>query len=277
MPYALGAGHARHENRLRFRRLRAAARQGAGAGSAGTRCNATSRARRGKGETVGAGLALFVEKSGLGPFDTVRVEAKADGAIEVVTGVASIGQGVETAMAQICADALGVDYNVINVIHGQTDRIERGMGAFASRVTVMCGEATRLAATKLRARALQAAAELMQASPDRLDIVDGVIRGPGPSMTLGELAGLVPGGLRAEDTFESRAHGLPLRRAYRGRAHRCRYRRGHGRALLRRLRRRPGGQSDAGARARSPAASRRAWAARCWKSSVTTRTASRSQ
>ena len=161
-------------------------------------------ARRGKGEKVGAGLALFVEKSGLGPFDTVGVEAMPDGTVEVVTGVASIGQGVETAMAQICADALGVDYNAINVIHGQTDRIDKGMGAFASRVTVMCGEATRLAATKLRARALQAAAELMQASPDRLDLVDGVIRGPGPSMMLGELAGLVPGGLRAEDTFESK-------------------------------------------------------------------------
>ena len=56
-------------------------------------------------------------------------------------------------MAQICADALGVDYSRISVIHGQTDRIDKGMGAFASRVTVMCGEATRLAAVKVaRAR-----------------------------------------------------------------------------------------------------------------------------
>ena len=46
-------------------------------------------------------------------------------------------------MAQICADALGVDYAEIRVIHGQTDRIDYGMGAFASRVTVMTGEATR--------------------------------------------------------------------------------------------------------------------------------------
>ncbi len=163
-------------------------------------------ARRMNGELVGAGVAMFVEKSGLGPFDTVRVEVKPDGGVEVITGVASIGQGVETVIAQICADALGVDYSTIRVIHGQTDRIARGMGAFASRVTVMCGEATRLAATKLRAQALRAAAELMQTGADALDIVNGEIvraSGPGPSMPLAELARAFPGGLSAEDTFES--------------------------------------------------------------------------
>jgi CO/xanthine dehydrogenase Mo-binding subunit len=163
-------------------------------------------ARRKNGEMVGAGVAMFVEKSGLGPFDTVRVEVKPDGGVEVITGVASIGQGVETVIAQICADALGVDYGIIRVVHGQTDRIARGMGAFASRVTVMCGEATRLAATKLRAQALRAAAELMQTSADALDIVNGEIvraSGPGPSMPLAELARALPGGLSAEDTFES--------------------------------------------------------------------------
>ena len=70
----------------------------------------------------------------------------------------------------------------------------------------MCGEATRLAATKLRAQALQAAAELMQASAETLDIVDGeIVRagGLGPSMPLGELARTLPAGLQAEDTFES--------------------------------------------------------------------------
>ena len=164
------------------------------------------RARRMNGEMVGAGVAMFVEKSGLGPFDTVRVEVKPDGGVDVITGVASIGQGVETVIAQICADALGVDYNIIRVIHGQTDRIARGMGAFASRVTVMCGEATRLAATKLRAQALRAAAEMMQTGADALDIVNGEIvraSGPGPSMPLAELARTLPDGLSAEDTFES--------------------------------------------------------------------------
>ena len=131
--------------------------------------------RRRAGEKVGAGVAMFVEKSGLGPFDTVRVEIIPGGTIEVITGVASLGQGVETVVAQICADALGVNYSDIKVIHGQTDRIDKGMGAFASRVTVMCGEATRLAATKLRAEVLELAAELMQSKADLLDIVDGQI------------------------------------------------------------------------------------------------------
>ena len=99
--------------------------------------------RRATGELVGAGVALFVEKSGLGPFDQVKVAIDTDGLVEVVTGAASVGQGMETAIAQICADALGVDYSSVRVTHGRTDRIERGMGAFASRVTVMTGEATR--------------------------------------------------------------------------------------------------------------------------------------
>ena len=165
------------------------------------------RQRRQNGEKVGAGVAMFVEKSGLGPFDTVRVEVTPAGTIEVITGVASIGQGVETVIAQICADALGVDYADIRVIHGQTDRIDKGMGAFASRVTVMCGEATRLAATKLRDKALTAAAELMQTSASALDIVDGKIvrtgAASGPSMALAALARALPDGLSVEDTFES--------------------------------------------------------------------------
>jgi len=166
----------------------------------------TLRERRANGEKVGAGLAMFVEKSGLGPFDTVRIEISQTGAVEVITGVASLGQGVETVIAQICADTLGVDYSTIRVTHGQTNRIARGMGAFASRVTVMCGEATRLAATKLRTRVLQAAAELMQTRADALDIVNGeVVRAdaPGPSMPLAEFARMLPDALSAEDTFES--------------------------------------------------------------------------
>ena len=162
--------------------------------------------RRTAGEKVGAGFAMFVEKSGLGPFDKVRVEVSRGGTIEVITGVASIGQGVETAMAQVCAETLGVDYTRINVVHGQTNRIDKGMGAFASRVTVMCGEATRMASVKLRDAMLGAAAELMQTSPDRLDIVgDEIVRtgGPGATMKLAELAAARPEAMTAEAEFKS--------------------------------------------------------------------------
>ncbi len=165
-------------------------------------------ARRAAGEKVGIGLAMFVEKSGLGPFDGVHVKVEPSGTIELVTGAASVGQGVETVMAQICADTLGVHYTNVRVIHGQTDRIEKGFGAFASRVTVMTGEATRLAAVSLRAKALAAAAELMQTPVDALDIVDGeVVRTggkAGPSMSLADLARTLTnsGGLAAEGRFE---------------------------------------------------------------------------
>ena len=155
--------------------------------------------RRRKGERIGVGLAMFVEKSGVGPFDTVRIEIKKEG-IEIITGNASVGQGIETIIAQICAEVLGVAYNTIKVVHGQTDKISRGMGTFGSRVTVMCGEATRLAALKLRAEGLRAAAELMQTSSDKLDIINGVIHSNdgGASVRLDQLIGL-----NAEATFES--------------------------------------------------------------------------
>jgi carbon-monoxide dehydrogenase large subunit len=161
--------------------------------------------RRAAGEKAGCGFAMFVEKSGLGPFDKVRIEVAPSGGIELVTGVASIGQGVETALAQIAAETLGVDYTAIKVTHGQTDRIDKGLGAFASRVTVMCGEATRMAAVKLRGEVLGAAAELMQTSAGALDIVDGEIvrrHTPGPSMPLAALAA-AKDGLTAEAEFKS--------------------------------------------------------------------------
>src|SRR5262249_28066344 len=136
--------------------------------------------------------AMFVEKSGLGPFDGVRVSVDISGEVEVVTSAASIGQGVETVLAQICADALGVDYRRVRVLHGRTDRIAFGVGAFASRVTVMTGEATRRAAADVRAKAIELAAELLQQPPDALDVVDGkVVRNgapSGPSITLGDVA-----------------------------------------------------------------------------------------
>lgn len=149
--------------------------------------------RKASGEAVGAGVAFFVEKSGLGPVDGVRVTVDATGTIEVITGAASVGQGVETVLAQICADALGVDYQRVRVVHGRTDRIEFGFGAHAARVTVMTGSATRIAALKVRAKAIEiAASDLMEATPDALDIVDGRIvrknRPDGPSVTLAQVA-----------------------------------------------------------------------------------------
>ena len=88
------------------------------------------------------------------------------GYVEVVTGGASVGQGFETAMAQICAETLGVDYRRVRVVHGQTDRIRFGIGAHASRATVMTGGAVHVAAAQVRQKALSLAAELLQAPAD---------------------------------------------------------------------------------------------------------------
>src|SRR6476646_7978529 len=148
--------------------------------------------RRAAGEAVGAGFAMFIEKSGLGPADGVRIEVDTSGAVELITGGASLGQGFETVMAQVCAEGLGVDYKRVRVTHGQTDRIAYGIGAHASRATVMTASATHNGALKLRAKAIDAAAALMQARPDALDIVDGKVlrkaEPAGPSISLGEIA-----------------------------------------------------------------------------------------
>src|ERR1051326_10150 len=149
-------------------------------------------ARRAKGEAAGLGLGVFVEKTGLGPKDAVHIHLCTDGSVELVTGGASFGQGFETVMAQICADGLGVDYRSIRVVHGQTDRIADGIGAHASRATVMTGSAAHNAALNLRAVILDAAAELLQAPASALDIADGKVmrrdKEVGPSIALAEIA-----------------------------------------------------------------------------------------
>jgi CO/xanthine dehydrogenase Mo-binding subunit len=168
--------------------------------------NAECTRRRASGEAVGLGISCFVEKTGLGPKDTVRVTVAPSGAVTVITGGASLGQGFETTMAQICAEALGVNYAAITVIHGQTDLIADGIGAHASRATVVTGGATHVAAEMVRAKALDIAAELLQTPADALDIVDGNIkrndRDAGPSITLAEIAAKQGAqGLSCEGTF----------------------------------------------------------------------------
>ncbi len=180
--------------------------------------------RKAAGEAVGAGIAFFLEKGGQGPVDGVRVVVDATGTVEVITGAASVGQGVETVLAQICADALGVDYQRVRVVHGRTDRIDYGFGAHAARVTVMTGSATHIAALKVRAKALEiASSDMLEATVDALDIVDGRIarkdRPDGPSVTLAQVASaLAPAaaiakgrepGLSADGVFECHHETYP--------------------------------------------------------------------
>jgi len=169
-------------------------------------------ARRAAGEMVGVGVGWFIEKSGLGPFDDVIVTLDAEGGAEIVTGAASVGQGVETVMAQVLHDTIPVAPDRITVVHGQTDRIARGMGAFASRVTVMTGSAVSIAVAELRATLLATAATLLQTPAAALELRPSpsgpvVARqdGSGPSVDLAEVirAAAPSGRLTAAATFES--------------------------------------------------------------------------
>ena len=169
------------------------------------RLQADLQARRAQGEAVGVGLACFVEKSGLGPADGVRITVDFTGAVEVVTGGASVGQGFETVVAQICASTLGVDYRRVRVVHGRTDRIQYGVGAHAGRATVMTGSATHNAALRVRAKALDMAASMLGCAIEGLDIVDGrVIRrgDSGPGLALGDVASALAPTARARGERE---------------------------------------------------------------------------
>ncbi len=164
-------------------------------------------ARRAAGEKVGLGISYFVEKSGLGPKDGARIFLLRDGSFEIVTGSASMGQGVETAFAQIAADALGVDYRAFRVVHGQTDRIPYGVGAHATRATVLTGNAVHKAAGFLKTLLLEQAALLLQLPPNKLTLTGDVISATdapnGPSVPLAALARQATTPLGAEGFFET--------------------------------------------------------------------------
>ena len=253
--------------------------------------NAEVQTRKAAGELIGIGVAMFIEKSGLGPADGVRISVDTSGAVEVVTGGASLGQGFETVMAQVAADGLGVDYKKCRVIHGQTDRIAFGIGAHASRATVMTASATHIAALNVRKKALEVAGELLQAAPDTLDIVgrrSGAqgSEAAGPSIGLGtiatasganlENAGRARSGPFSGRLVSRRPSGLSLRQSHRRRPRRSGDRRRRRRALFHRLRHRPCHQPGAGRGADRRRLSRKGWAARCWRSSSTTSAAIRS-
>jgi carbon-monoxide dehydrogenase large subunit len=116
---------------------------------------ATLRARRAAGETVGFGTATFAEVAVIGPWEQARVTAEEDGTFRVAIGVSSVGQGVRTALAQIAADALGVDFERVVVDFSSTDATPFGFGAFASRVTTVGGNAVHLACEDLVAKGLE--------------------------------------------------------------------------------------------------------------------------
>jgi carbon-monoxide dehydrogenase large subunit len=146
---------------------------------------------RAAGRKVGIGLACYVEGTGVGPYEGAHIQVETSGKVKVAIGLTSQGQGHQTAFAQVVADELGVRFEDVEVVAGDTRRMPYGVGTFASRAAVMSGSAAALTARMVRAKALRIAAEALEANPDDLEIVDGVVRvkgAPNSSINLGTVA-----------------------------------------------------------------------------------------
>ena len=131
---------------------------------------ARQRAARAQGRHLGIGLANFVKGTGRGPFEPVTVRIAASGRVQVYSGAAAMGQGTKTMLAEIVAAQLGRDPGNITVTTGDTAAISMGIGGFNSRQTVLAGSSAELAARKVRAKVLDAAAHFLEVAPQDLDI-----------------------------------------------------------------------------------------------------------
>jgi carbon-monoxide dehydrogenase large subunit len=165
----------------------------------------TEQARlRREGRYLGVGFAVYNELTGLGqaasagprmPFRTghegATVRMDPSGAVTLLAGVTSQGQGLETTMAQLVASELTVPVERVRVVLGDTDATPFGLGAFASRQAVIGGGAALRAAGAVREKILQIAAHVLEAAVEDLALADGqvVVRGvPGRALALAEVA-----------------------------------------------------------------------------------------
>ena len=179
---------------------------------------ARQAAARAAGRYLGLGIANYVEGTGRGPFESATVRVGPSGKVMVETGATAQGQGVATMLAQLAAEALGVEMADVSVGMGDTAAIALGVGAFASRQAVTAGSSTQRAAFAVREKALKAASEILEAAEVDLDIAQGrvFVKGvPERAVTLGEIAqklagmpgfaipGGLPPGLEAREAFES--------------------------------------------------------------------------
>lgn len=128
---------------------------------------------RAAGRQVGMGVSMFLEKSGLGPHETADVEVTSTGRIRVHSGGTSLGQGIETVLAQIVADEFGVSVDHVDVVNGDTLLQPYGTGSWASRSTVVAGSAVRGAGREVAERVRNLGAQLLEASPGDIELADG--------------------------------------------------------------------------------------------------------
>ncbi len=153
---------------------------------------------------LGLGISTFTEMCGLAPsrvlgslaygaggWENASIRMLATGKVEVVTGASAHGQGHETAFSQIVADRLGIPFEDIEIIHGDTQSSPKGLDTYGSRSLAVGGIAIVQAADKVIAKARPIAAHLLEANPDDLDFAAGsfsVKGSPGSSVSMGDIA-----------------------------------------------------------------------------------------
>jgi carbon-monoxide dehydrogenase large subunit len=153
---------------------------------------------------LGIGFSTFTEMCGLAPsrvlgslsygaggWEHAAIRMLPTGKVEVVTGSSAHGQGHETAWSQLVADQLGVPFEDIEVLHGDTSVSPRGLDTYGSRSLVVGGAAVVNAAQKVIAKARKVAAHLLEASEDDLEFANGSfsVRGtPGTGLAIQEIA-----------------------------------------------------------------------------------------
>ena len=140
---------------------------------------------------LGIGVSCYAQGSGLGPYEGATVRVDPSGKVYVFIGVTAQGQGHATTLAQIAAAELGVNFEDVHVMAGDTSQFPFGMGTGGSRVMANSGPAVAQTAREVKQKAQQVAAELLEAAPEDIRIERGqafVTGVPNKSITLARLA-----------------------------------------------------------------------------------------
>src|SRR5438132_7542778 len=158
------------------------------------------------GRYHGVAVGCCIEGGAAGPKESARMVLEPDGTYSVYVGSSAVGQGLETAFAQIAADALEVPMDRIRgVFHGSTSYVSDGYGAYHSRSVVMGGSAILAAADNLRAAVRAHAAQQLNCDSSEVEIVEGE-KAVGPDGKSVPLRGLSSEGISAEGAFLNKKH-----------------------------------------------------------------------
>jgi len=142
-----------------------------------------------RGRHRGIGLAVFIEGAGGRPTEEMRLRLEKDGSATVIAGTYSHGQGHETVYAQLVEEFLGIPFDRVKLVQGDSDLAPEGSsGTFGSRSSMMGGDAIKRAADILVERAKPVAARLLQSEPAKVSFADGTYRAGHGSVTMEEVA-----------------------------------------------------------------------------------------